>query len=122
MLYASLLEHHNSTASCSISVVQNLEVTQLAKKFPAFMKLNIQYHAPKSTTLLDPILPQFSPSYPFIHSQLRSHFQATLTLYINLQGNLLAWPFLINILNACLISYGPHPANPPLSDRSNTTG
>jgi hypothetical protein len=53
-----------TTVLCNISVVENLEVTQLAKKFPAFMKLNIHYHAPKSAPLLDPILQQFSPSYP----------------------------------------------------------
>jgi hypothetical protein len=58
------MHHYNNitTVLCSISVVENLEGTQLAKKLPAFMKLNIHYRAPKSAPSLDPILQQFSPS------------------------------------------------------------
>jgi len=58
------MHHYNNTttALCSISVVENLERNQLAKKLPAFMKHNIHYRAPESAPSLDPILQQFSPS------------------------------------------------------------
>jgi hypothetical protein len=84
------MQHRNNTTTvlCSISVVENLEVTQLAKKFPVFMKFNIHYHAPKSAPSLDPILQQFSPSYPFMLGHLKSHFHASITVCINLQSSL----------------------------------
>ena len=78
---------HHHDRIVHVTVLENLEVIQLAKKLPAFMELNAHYHAPKSATLLDPILKQFSPSYSFMRSHLKSHFQTILTLCINLQSS-----------------------------------
>ena len=106
---------------CSIRVAENFEDNQLTKKFPIFMKLNVHYHVPKSALSLDPILKQFSPSYPFMHSHLRSHFSNySHIMYISPRQSLCTTFSDQN--SECLNLYRPHPSYPPISDHPNTTG